>query len=249
MGRVNLLTGLLDTAMLLEALSPAYTYSWGFKSQPHYQDGLKFYSIFFLLFFLSIQWTKEWKRRSKWLKWGQGIIYNSFSERVRSSDLQGEFRVELLSLPIKSSNGPGIWPGWEETQERSQNWLEGNISHLHPRKPQHDSMGASCRWWGDDSLRFYYWNRRPFDPNPGLNIKYSWTGNKFVFVQFKTQVFQAWNCCAWSLYQRLKLWCMTAACPPLWAADLNTTFDPDTPTRQEGWDHQIEWVSDTSLKT
>lgn len=65
-------------------------------------------------------------------------------------------------------------------------------------------MGAGCRLWGEDSLQFYYWNHRPFDPNPVWTWNTFRQGKKNVFVQFKIQVFPAWNShvlsckCVWS---------------------------------------------------
>lgn len=168
----------------------------------------------FFCFFFSRQCAKELKLGCKWWRWGRGIVYTSFSEGEELRHAGGSSDWSCCPFPSRAESVQASGQAGKRPKSEVRTGWRDNISHLHPRKPQHASMGAGCRWWGDDSLRLYYWNRHPFDPNLGSNIKYSWTGNKFVFVQFKTG-FSSLDCCGWSWYKHLKLWCVTAACPPL----------------------------------
>lgn len=81
-------------------------------------------SIFFSLF--SVRREKK-NKNSDAHDWNEdrGSFTTASQRRWRAQTSRGEFRVELLSLPIKSWNGPGIWPGREEDQKQSQDYLEG----------------------------------------------------------------------------------------------------------------------------
>lgn len=157
----------------------------------------------------------------------------SFSERMRGSDIQGG-SSEWSCCPsasraetVQASGQAGKRP-----KGRVRTCWMDNISHLHLKKPQHASMGAGWSLWGEDSLQFYYWNRRPFDPNP-VWIWNTWTGKKILFMQFKIPIFPAWNCYVLSLCV-CSCGAWLGVYPPLWAADLNTTSESDRPPRQEG---------------
>lgn len=119
----------------------------------------------------------------------------------------GSSEWSCFSSPSRAEMVQASGQAGKRPKSRVRTSRRDNISHPHLRKPQHASMGACCRWRGDDRRRLNYWNRCPFDPNLGLNIKYSWTGNKYVFIQFKMHCFSSlellwftasiWGCGAW----------------------------------------------------
>lgn len=183
----------------------------------------------FFCFFLSRQCAKEWKPGCKWWKWGRGIVYTSFSEGEELRHAGGSSDWSCCPSPSRAESVQASGQAGKRPKSEVRTGWRDNISHLHPRKPQHASMGAGCRWWGDDSLRLYYWNRHPFDPNLGSNIKYSWTGNNKL-CNLK-QVFPAWtavddhginiwSCGAW---QRRVLRCELLT----WIRPLTRTHRPD----------------------
>lgn len=112
-------------------------------------------------------------------------------------------------------------------------------------------MGAGCRLWGEDSLQFYYWNRRPFDPNPvwtwntprqeKKNKKLSSCNLKFRFFQPGTAVYS--HVCVFRAVEGVCILGCILLCEPLtWIRPLTRTNGLD---RRES--HQMEWGSGTNL--
>lgn len=160
MGRVDLLTGLLalsqcrqgfvDATMLLEALSPAYMCSWG---------GVENLSHIIRMgpnsdFSREASEQKETHMQMIGMRTGDRLQQLlTEGEELRPPGGSSEWsccpspsRAETVQASGQAGKRPksGVRTGWRD-----------NISHLHPRKPQLASIGAGCRWWGDDSLPFY----------------------------------------------------------------------------------------------